>query len=157
MRFIATYGENGNYMEVYKDMKNHLPSIPKDDSEYLVLVAACHKNMWLRPGGIPFEDDPIMDNEYAFEFVMAEDLAFLEMYFDHGNWSIRNGVIYKDLAFVNQVNGGDEWATFKRDKDGTWFQFESWTFGPSIEAGSFILKIVRMSEASPLRCKNLTY
>ena len=35
----------------------------------------------------------------------------LKLFFEHGNWSIRQGVVYQDLFFCNQVNGGDEWLS----------------------------------------------
>ena len=28
----------------------------------------------------------------------------LKLFFEHGNWSIRQGVVYQDLFFCNQVN-----------------------------------------------------
>ena len=38
----------------------------------------------------------------------------LRGFFTHGNWALRQGIVYEDLAFVQQVDGGDEWWTLKR-------------------------------------------
>lgn len=48
----------------------------------------------------------------------------LRGFFAHGNWALRQGIVYEDLAFVQQVDGGDEWWTLKRTDSG-WLAFES--------------------------------
>lgn len=78
-------------------------------------------------GGYDWQDDPWLE-EYPYEFVEAEDVSALRGFLEHGNWAIRTGIVYDDLAFIQQVNGGDEWWTFKKAPDG-WEAFESWTFG----------------------------
>lgn len=110
------------------------------------LTARCQRNPWLKVGGIDFEDDPCMEQEYSFSFITTDNLAALEAFFAHGNWSIRNGAVYKDLAFVNQVNGGDEWWTLKRF-DNQWVAFESITFGGIIKRGEFPAYLAKLLAA----------
>ena len=47
----------------------------------------------------------------------------LREFFVHGNWAIRQGILYDDLAFIQQVDGGDEWWTLKRTPEG-WVEFD---------------------------------
>ncbi len=41
-------------------------------------------------------------------------------------YSIRNGFVYKDIALVQQVEGGDEWLALKNRPEG-WVAFESYS------------------------------
>ena len=83
------------------------------------LSAVCDKNPWLGN----YLEYPDYDYGYTFE-----ELANMETLMDrmeHGNWSIRTGFIYESLAFVQQVNGGDEWLTLRKTAPGEWESFES--------------------------------
>jgi hypothetical protein len=62
----------------------------------------------------------------------CENLEQLEYFFRQGNWCLGQGFYYRNLCFINQLNGGDEWLTIKDDYD-----FESVTFGCMIERGEF--------------------
>jgi len=85
------------------------------------LINACNKNLWLKDTS----EYPLCDYPYSFKEVdTAEELKRI---FEHANWAIRNGYVYKDLAFVQQVNGGDEWLALKKE-DGQWKDFESISF-----------------------------
>lgn len=120
------------------------------------LKTVCQRNIWLRDGGIPFEDDPFLELDSPYSFWQTDSLAALQAYFDHGNWSIRNGIVYHDLAFINQINGGDEWWTLKRfGKE--WVDFESITFKLIIQRGEFDSLIERLERATYEQCKELTY
>ncbi len=100
---------------------------PITGEEHELLVAKCQENGWLKRGGYDWQDDPFME-EYPYEFSKAESIEDLRNAFARGNWAIRQGFVYEDLAFIQQVNGGDEWWTCKRF-DGEWVDFESWSFG----------------------------
>lgn len=100
---------------------------PVDRGLHEALVAKCQENGWLKRGGYDWQDDPWLE-EYPYEFVEAEDVSALRGFLGRGNWAIRTGIVYDDLAFIQQVNGGDEWWTLKKAPDG-WEAFESWTFG----------------------------
>ena len=83
-------------------------------------------------------------------------LAMLEKFFEHGNWGIRSAVQYRDLLFVNQVNGGDEWWTVKIDGNNL-VPFESITMRAYIKDGRFAGLIEQMCRATIEQCKSLTY
>lgn len=138
----------------YEDMRAHMIDVPSSIHQELVKV--CQKNPWLKNGGIPFEDDPWLEMDSPFSFWQTGSINALRAYFDHGNWSIRNGVLFHDLAFVNQVNGGDEWWTLKRF-DGKWLPFESVTFSGIIHRNEFRDFIRRLEAASFEQCKSLNY
>ena len=80
------------------------------------LVEKCQENGWLKVGGFDWQDDPFLE-EYSYEFSRTESLDRLREALGSGNWAIRQGFCYRDLAFIQQVNGGDEWWTLKRDGD----------------------------------------
>lgn len=120
------------------------------------LINVCQHNPWLKYGGIPFEDDPYFELDSPFSFWQTESIDALEAFFAHGNWAIRNGVVFHDLAFINQVNGGDEWLTLKRF-DGGWLDFESITFADIIRQGEFRGLLKRLELASYEQCKHLRY
>ena len=71
------------------------------------LADKCQENGWLRRGGYPWQDDPYLE-EYPYEFAKAGSVEELRGFFAHGNWALRQGIVYEDLAFVQQVDGGDE-------------------------------------------------
>ena len=113
-------------------------------------------NSWLRRGGYPWQDDPYLE-EYPYEFAKAGSVEELRGFFAHGNWALRQGIVYEDLAFVQQVDGGDEWWTLKRTDSG-WLAFESWSFGRIVqEPERFSHAIECMHRATPEQCKRLEY
>lgn len=86
------------------------------------LVEKCQENGWLKVGGFDWQDDPFLE-EYPYEFSRTDSVDRLREALGSGNWAIRQGFCYRDLAFIQQVNGGDEWWTLKRDGD-AWTGFE---------------------------------
>lgn len=120
------------------------------------LVAKCQENGWLKVGGYPWQDDPYLE-EYPYEFVKTSSVEELRGFFAHGNWTLRQGIVYEDLAFVQQVDGGDEWWTLKRTDSG-WLDFESWSFGRIVqEPERFEHAIECMHRATLEQCRNLDY
>ena len=120
------------------------------------LADKCQENGWLRRGGYPWQDDPYLE-EYPYEFAKAGSVEELRGFFAHGNWALRQGIVYEDLAFVQQVDGGDEWWTLKRTDSG-WLAFESWSFGRIVqEPERFSHAIECMHRATPEQCKRLEY
>lgn len=103
---------------------NMTPVTPEEQKS---LEAICQKNGWLKRGGYDWQDDPYME-EYPYEFDRCFSMDDLADFFNAGNWAIRQGVVYGDLAFIQQVNGGDEWWTLKQGTDGSWVPFESVSF-----------------------------
>ena len=60
---------------------------------------------------------------------VIDDINNLETFFKTGNWCLGQTVLYKNLAFMQQVNGGDEWLTLKMFSDGKMRSFESCSMG----------------------------
>ena len=117
------------------------------------LTDKCQENGWLRRGGYPWQDDPYLE-EYPYEFAKAGSVEELRGFFAHGNWALRQGIVYEDLAFVQQVDGGDEWWTLKRDGD-AWTGFESWSFGAIAQEPERFERAMRdMCEATPEQCRS---
>ena len=94
--------------------------------------------------------------DYCFNAKTVNTLEELREFLVHGNWAIRQGVIFNDLAFINQVNGGDEWWTVK-DFNGILIVFESITFIPIIQSGKFEEYINSLLNATIQQCLDLTY
>jgi len=96
------------------------------------LTAKQQQNDWLKHGGIDFEDGGLMGpyqdyHDYNYTYYECMTIKELKQAFLYGNWSIRQCFTYKNLAFINQVNAGDEWWTLKKFEDGTILAFESIT------------------------------
>ncbi|MDL2293793.1 hypothetical protein LJC60_04095 [Ruminococcaceae bacterium OttesenSCG-928-D13] len=83
------------------------------------LIAACKDK--IRSG--PF-DSPA---DYAWGIREVGSVDELIEQFRHGNWAVRIGFVLGDLAFVEQVNGGNEWLALKLE-DGEWKSFDSVSF-----------------------------
>lgn len=77
----------------------------------------CQGNVWLKVGGVDFEDDPYMELDYGYNLKNCETIEELEKMIGQGNWTIRQGFAYEQLLFGNQVNGGDEWWTCYQNED----------------------------------------
>lgn len=134
----------------------HIGADRADASVQESLAAKCQKNGWLRAGGYAWQDDPYLE-DYPYDIREASSMEELRSFFRRGNWAIRQGVVYRDLAFVQQVDGGDEWWTLKRTDSG-WLAFESWSFGRIVqEPERFSHAIECMHRATPEQCKRLEY
>lgn len=130
---------------------------PIDNETAEKLERKCQENGWLMRGGYDWQDDPYLE-EYPYEFCTAPDMESLASFFEHGNWAIRQGIVFDDLAFIQQVNGGDEWWTLKRDGDG-WVDFESVSCEHIIahSKSDFERLIASMRAASTDECVHLDY
>ncbi len=149
-----------DFREEYEKKYSLIQEAGKEISPELheTLVQLCQRNCWLKKYGISFGDDPCFEAEYPYTFCEYEDIAMLKMFFEHGNWSIRQGVVYRDLFFCNQVNGGDEWWTCRYDhKTGTYVPFESITMKAVIDRGRFETLIADMLAATIEQCLHLDY
>lgn len=126
--------------------------------EHKQIVKKCQENIWIKNNGVAFYDDPFFEQDSPYVFARTETIEGLKAFFEHGNWAIRNGILYNDLLFINQVNGGDEWWTLKYDKfKREYVSFESITFRFIIERGEFEKYIKRLENATIEQCKNLKY
>lgn len=110
----------------------------------------CNGQFAMSDGNFIVEDDRLNKNSFS----VADDLETLEAFFEHGNWCLGSGMIYKNLCFINQVNGGDEWLTIKNFEDEA-IDFESITFKGTIAEGEFEPLIERLLKADKEACKKL--
>ncbi|MFC5402339.1 hypothetical protein [Cohnella soli] len=81
-----------------------------------------YRNPWIRGAS-----DPEFDRT---SFCFIDTVVELLEKFRHGNWSLGNAFVYKNLVFINQVNGGDEWMAIK-----DWCPFDSITFRAVLRHG----------------------
>lgn len=83
-------------------------------------------------------DDPEFDQSMLVE---CKTMDYLVQQLVQGNYCIGQGFYYRDLCFINQVDGGDDWITIKQAK-----RFESISCGMIIRTkGTAYFK--RMVEA----------
>ncbi len=117
------------------------------------------KNTWLRRGG-PDEDPdyfPTYDYSYTYyECLTVEELKKACLY---GNWAIRQCFTYRNLAFINQINAGDEWWTLKKFEDGRLLAFESCSMAAIIEQHEDYFEdyISQLLKATHHQCRHLEY
>jgi len=101
-------------------------------------------NLWIRDA-----DDPPFTRD---SFVGCYSIEELEERISGTAWAIGTAFYYRDLCFIQQVEGGDEWLTIRYGVG-----FESMTIGPSIGDGSFASLVRRLLEASREECQGLEY
>jgi len=121
------------------------------------LIEKFQENEWVKRWGIPFREDPFMELDYDYCIHECSSLEELKKKFEHGNWAIRQAFVFKNLCFVNQVNGGDEWWTIKEVDDGELVAFESISFRFVIRDGKFEGMMKRLLKATKKQCRSLEY
>ncbi|HEY8661252.1 MAG TPA: hypothetical protein VIL78_19620 [Hanamia sp.] len=102
------------------------------------------KNRWIREAYDP-----------AFSRAMLEKCESLTQLHDrlkHIGWCLGQGFYYRNLCFINQRDGGDEWLTIKDD-----YAFESITFEDIIGHGHFYDFLEKLLQADKIACKTLNY
>ena len=90
---------------------------PKNEAEKNLLIRCFKegkKNGWAS-GDYAREDGNFIDendclNENSISFI--DKINGLIAFFRQGNWCMGNGIIYKNLFFLEQTNGGSEWAIY---------------------------------------------
>lgn len=110
------------------------------------------QNPWIRHA-----DDPRFTRASFYGCQSIDELA---KRLSFTNWSLGTAFYYRNLCFINQVNGGDEWLTIKTFRDDgrpSSLAFESITFERYIEEGRFKNLIERLLKASKEDCRRLTY
>lgn len=130
--------------EMSEDVE-HLRVVPELDEEL--------REQWYQLGlenpWITSADDPPFTRN---SFVGCYSIDELDERIGHGNWAIGTAFYYRDLCFINQIEGGDEWLTIRHG-----IAFESMTLEPHIEEGRFARLIRRLLTASKAQCQALTY
>jgi hypothetical protein len=89
----------------------------------------CSGEYAIADGDYISESDRLNENSVCVIDTVRELIKF----FKQGNWCLGQAVIHKNLCFIQQVNGGDEWFTMKEFSDGVVRSFESISFGRMIE------------------------
>lgn len=102
------------------------------------------KNHWIRQAY-----DPPFDKSCLRK---CNSLEELQAFIAHGNWCLGQGFYYKNICFINQIDGGDEWLAIKDNYD-----FESFTFHNIIKNGIFFLYMQDILSASKDECIHLRY
>jgi len=64
-------------------------------------------------GNFIVEEDCLNENSISF----IDNLNGLIAFFRQGNWCLGTGIIYKNLFFMEQTNGGSEWAIYEIKKN----------------------------------------
>lgn len=87
-------------------------------------------------------------------FFECKTLEHLLKKLGQGNWSLGTAFYYKNLAFINQVNGGDEWLIIKENID-----FESYSCGCVIRENEyeFVSDIYRYLHTPTSEIRNFEY
>jgi len=143
-------------MEKYEIMENGLKII--SDEEIRALIDKCQENSWLKIEEIDFDENFNVDDYYPYCFFRTKNLEILKMYFIHGNWAIREGILFKDICFVNQVSGEDEYWILKYDAENNkWINFESVNFRDILRDNEFESFIDRLCKTTIEDCKKLNY
>lgn len=110
-----------------------------EGQEFSILVEACLKNRWLSRG-IPCDEASCLASCCdRFHMLAAESFDQLREYFRESLYGIREGVVYQNLAFVQQVDMGDEWLVLRlcfdeETGENYWVPFESYTMKNAIES-----------------------
>lgn len=141
---------------------NTINTRPAKTEEEKKIILICYKagmeNGWASgkyaraDGDFISEADRLNRNSICF----CDSIESLKSFFMHGNWCLGQGIIYKNLFFLQQVDGGDEWATYRIKEDHA-FAFESMTMGAIIKGGEFEKDIESMLNATDEQLKKLEY
>ena len=83
----------------------------------------CSGRYTIEDGGFIVEEDRLNENSC----IVVDELKKIYKFFKHGNWCLGQSVIYRELCFIQQVDGGDEWLTIKNFGDEA-VAFESISF-----------------------------
>ena len=112
----------------FEQLKTRKPQTKEEKDLLLRCFKEGLKNGWASGDYARAEGDFIVNedclNEKSISFIdNQEDLI---NFFDFGNWCLGTGIIYKNLFFLEQINGGNEWAIYKIE-DNKIKQFESYS------------------------------
>lgn len=123
------------------------------EEEKLPLVLSCLKNRWLARGiSLPRRNATPTTN---FSLFNSDSINVLFEYFRSGPHAIREGVVFGRLAFVQQVDMGDEWLVLKREFDDEsgepfWIPFESYSLQSIVKSKArFECAVSALLDADP--------
>lgn len=90
---------------------------PADNCDTASLEEVCRSNGWLKDGGYAWQDDSAI-GERPFAFCRTSDMEGLGAYLRQCPRPLRQGIVYGDLALIQQSDFGDDWWALRRDGDG---------------------------------------
>jgi len=96
--------------------------------------------------GTYYAGDPGLDLDSPLSLCFEWNIGELIDYLRRTGWCYRAGFIYKNLVFINQVNGYEEWAVFRKeieDNKITFKQIESIT-GSFVSEEEWLRMILKM-------------
>lgn len=93
--------------------------------------------------------DPPFNRDSFYECQTSEEL---KEKFEHGNWCLGQAFYHKDICFINQIDGGDEWLTIRHD-----IAFESISWQVVISDGEFDDLLGQLLKATPDQCRTREY
>lgn len=123
------------------------------EEEKLPLVLSCLKSRWLARGISPDRRNTTPTQD--FSLLNSDSLDALLEYFCSGPHALRDGVVFERLAFVQQIDMGDEWLVLKREFDeetgeSFWVPFESYALANVIKSKArFECAVSALLDADP--------
>jgi len=150
--------------ETMKKMRKPASAAEKDFAERCYQIGMrngwCSGQVAREEGDFIVEEDRL--NRNSFSVIDGGDADTLKAFFRVGNWCLGQAVLYKNLCFIQQVDGGDEWLTIK-DFEGGAISFESISFQHILDEHgedgdkNFDDYLARLLVASKEACLKLTY
>lgn len=117
-------GSMFSYIKTFEEMSREQKNLAVE------AVKLAWRNPWMS-GAVDIEEgDPMAAVEYAPNISRVGLITRIDdliRYFKFGNWGRGSGVVYENLCFLQQVNGGDEWKVTKNFPNGS-IAFESISF-----------------------------
>ena len=122
------------------------PNVPTSEDLRETWLAIGNKNPWIANAF-----DPEFDLDSFCECKTIDEL--IER-FKHGNWSVGSAFYYKNMCFIQQVNGGDEYLTIRGN-----IVFESWSCEYAVRRDEtyFRRELRKMLAATDEQLRTLTY
>lgn len=117
------------------------PEVARLKAEWLAIG---RENPWIREAY-----DPPFRLESFYPCYTVDEL---EHELTRLSWSVGTAFSYRDLCFIQQVEGGDEWLTIRHG-----IAFESISARPLIEHGTFRDHVRRFLAATKEQCRDLEY
>lgn len=145
--WFEAYGFGVHLVRVFSQLQDvQVVAEPEDARSRLI-------REWLRiglenPAIAAATDPPFTENSFEECFTIEK----LEERITEAVWGIGMAFFHRDLCFIQQVAGGDEWLTIRHG-----VAFEGITALPLIERGEFASLVRRLLATSKEQCEELSY
>lgn len=102
-----------SFKELLKQLRKPKSKAEKDFAERCYKIGMqngwCSGTFAMADGDFIVEEDRLNRKS----FCVADDEETLMEFFAVGNWCLGQAIIYRNLCFIQQDSGGDEWLTIK--------------------------------------------